>query len=324
MSEEATVEIEDIQKSLKAALDQIAKGHGSKGTATLQVENMSTQGGATQIHHTPSNSDPGSWAGSVERDVPENGATDDISENNVNYQGNGQMVKSILDKLAKGQPLTATEFALIKGAMPFGKEDDKEEEDDCKKGDYEEDMDKAKYSEDDMDKSVTSQVSNDESLKKGFEVTDFLSGWSNSVTKSLDAQNRALFKSITKYIDTRFEQLRTEQDNVTKSLAVAVGAAGDAALLSAQRVAEFEAGPAHAPKSITGLRALEKGGFGTASSAEEIISKAMNGDRGARTRINGVLAGMVERKECSPKAAIKYDCTGEISNELLQKVSAQL
>ena len=57
---------ETVSKALES-LQELAKGHKSGATATTRVESMSGVGGSTQVYHTPSNSDPGGWAGSTDR-----------------------------------------------------------------------------------------------------------------------------------------------------------------------------------------------------------------------------------------------------------------
>jgi len=74
---EKTVAEESVSKALET-LQDLAKGHNSRGTATTEVESMRDAGagagsdsGSTQVFHTGANSDPGTWAGTGQRKSPE-------------------------------------------------------------------------------------------------------------------------------------------------------------------------------------------------------------------------------------------------------------
>jgi hypothetical protein len=88
----ATVAREDFQKSLER-LEALAKG---------------------QLFHTPSNSDPGGWAGQKfegENDDPQN-----IDENGTDYGG---VKKALALKVEKSQALTPAEVLIIKAQNPY-------------------------------------------------------------------------------------------------------------------------------------------------------------------------------------------------------------
>ena len=119
---------EDVKKAL-GALQDVTKGHSSRGTATTQVESMQQGGvgagsdaGSTQVFHTPANSDPNGWAGSTAKDCGENGAHDAIAENGTDYDG-GAMYKSIKEEISKGQQLSPAEYSWFfeKGGMAYGR-----------------------------------------------------------------------------------------------------------------------------------------------------------------------------------------------------------
>lgn len=308
-----TFDLDKVKKSL-AALQDIAKGHASGGTSTTKVESMTGQGGATQIYHTPANSDPGSWAGSVARDVAENGATDDIAANGTDYGGNGNMVKAIMDKIAKGQPVTAAEYKVLeKGMMPFGK--DKKDKDDDDADDVEkgfEDKDK------DEDKTITKSISEDDDLAKGFDVVPFLEQWSAQVTKAIDARLDAMSKSITKHINTRISAQQADSGVITKSLADAMASVGATVVATHERLESLESTPARGARSVAGVQAIQKGSY--AGAEDDYISKALNGDPMAKAEVADALADMVTKGLCSPQEAILFDSVGHISTGLLNKV----
>lgn len=315
-----TLDMETVQKSL-AALASVVKGHSSKGTNTLAVESMAGQGGATQIFHTASNSDPGSWAGSVQRDVPENGATDSIDENGTDYNNQGQMVKGIMEKVAKGQPLTANEFSILKGFMPFGKDkgEDKDDKKDAKKAKPDDkDIEKGDLNiehEDDDDamektkKSITEQVASNADVADGFEVTDFLKSWSQALTKSLDSRFNRLESGL-QAVNTRVEAA----EGLSKSIGTALGGVGQTVVATAQRIAQIEEAPARGPKSATALNKSHN------ADGDDLISKAMNGDYHARAAIADQLSDLVVKGLASANDVVLFDSTGQLSAALANQL----
>lgn len=316
-----TLDMESVQKSLAALGSVLAKGHSSKGTNTLAVESMAGQGGATQIFHTASNSDPGSWAGSVQRDVPENGATDSIDENGTDYNNQGQMVKGILDKVEKGQPLTAKEYKILKGFMPFGKDKNKDEDKDDKakkaKSD-DKDIEKGDLSieHDDDDapmektkKSITEQVGSNADVADGFEVTDFLKSWSDALTKSLDSRFNRLENGL-QAVSTRVEAA----EGLQKSIGAALGGVGQTVVATAQRLAQIEEAPARGPKSATALNKSQNAG------GDDLISKAMNGDYSARVAIADQLSDLVIKGLATANDVVLFDSTGQLSAQLANQL----
>ena len=316
-----TVSLDRVAKSLEA-LTNIAKGHSSKGTVTTAVESMQGQGGATQVFHTPSNSDPGSWAGSVARDVPENGATDAIGADGTDYNGGAQMVKSILDKLAKGAPVTAQEYALVKSAMekgfPFGDKDEKKDDKDDKK------VEKAKDKDDDKDgnpfgKSLAAE--DQDQISKGFEVSAFLESWSNGLVKSLaDLETR-----LARRIDQRIAAFASDQGDFQKSLATALSDVGQTVVLTAQRMDQLEVAPARAPKAVQNV-AFAKGGYGgeAPSASEDILSKALHGDFRSKEVVGDIIADLVIKGHADAMDAVRFNSNGTLSPILQKKVADAL
>lgn len=114
-----------------------------------------------QLFHTPSDSNPGTWAGTGQEDQNEH--EDGIDENGTDYNG---VKKALANKVAKSKALSPAEVAIVKGdksaarksiaakigkgskltqaeswavrkGFPFGKDDDEEKDgkDPVKKGD---------------------------------------------------------------------------------------------------------------------------------------------------------------------------------------------
>jgi hypothetical protein len=114
-----------------------------------------------QLYHTPSDSNPGTWAGTGQEDQNEH--EDGIDENGTDYNGvkkalankvakskalspaevaivkgdRGNARKAIADKISKGTKLTAAESWAVHKGFPFGKDDKDKDDDqkDVKKGD---------------------------------------------------------------------------------------------------------------------------------------------------------------------------------------------
>lgn len=311
---------DDLKKALDA-LQNIAKGHNSRGTATTEVESMQDAGkgagsgnGATQVYHTPSNSDPQGWAGSTARDVPEDGATDSVSENGTDYvaQSAGLMKSVLEEKIAKGEPLTASEAALYahlsKGTPPFMKKDDDEDDDeDAKKAKSKDDDD-----DDDMGKSLTEYAQENDDVSKGLEVSEFLAGFADVVSKSLEAMESRIVSRVTRTVSSEAQSSGEFQ----KSLAEAVGRLGEAVTATAQRVDQVESQPAHAPQSVQNVHALEKGNFGgPATGGDEPLSKAL---------VAATLVDLVQKGEASAQDVLKYDSSGTLSPATEAKVRAAL
>lgn len=312
-----------LEKSL-ADLKNIAKGHASGGTATTKVEAMSGVGGASQVFHTPSNSDPGSWAGSRGEMVPEDGATDSVSTNGTDYAAG--MRKSILAKLHKGHTLTAEEVDFVsKGGMapPFGKKDE-DDKDDAKKGagvvsptdiaakahDDEEDDKKLvnRMVKDDAKKSLSDVASEIPSVQRGLEVSEFLAGFAEAVNKSL----RNLEERVVGRVLGAMSSESSSTGEFQKSLAEAVYNLGQAVTLQAQRIEQVETAPARGPKS-TQVAVMEKSFGGSPE-----------GDSLSKAQVLDGLGEMLTKGQVSPMSIIKFESTGEIDELTYGKVRATM
>lgn len=79
--------------------------------ALNRLETMA-KGGATQLHHTSSDSNPGSWPGGAQSDQNEH--EDGIDDNGTDYNG---VRKSLALKIENSEALTPAEVAISKGLV---------------------------------------------------------------------------------------------------------------------------------------------------------------------------------------------------------------
>jgi len=315
---EKKIETGDLQKALQS-LQDLAKGHNSRGTATTEVVGMASESGPTQVFHTASNSDPGSWAGSKGESED---WSDSIGPDGTDYKAAGaKMRKSILDKIAKGAALTQGEKNFVaKGGLdkfkdmdkgmapPFMKkdkdDDDKEVEKAAGHGDEAEDrklisemMDKDKKK--DVAKSFTDHAADNAAVKSGFEVSEFLAGFAQVMHKSLVSMEAR----ITDRVLTGIAKSDVEQGEVQKSMAEALARLGEVLAAQAQRIEQVESGPSRAAKST-----LSKSG---AEQQPQELSKS---------QVTGALVELVQKGQATAQDVLKFDATGELSPELRNKV----
>lgn len=291
----------DLNKAL-SNIESLTKSKGAGKTNSTKVESMVGEGGSTQIFHTASNSDPGQWAGSKAEDVPGNGVgVDKVSDNGTDLR----MSKSILAKIAKGQDLSEDEKKFVAKAM--------KEQDDVEKGMMPPQLQGKgdKDEEDEKDdkappfgKSLAQSAAEDQSLRHGFEVSDFLKSLVNKLSDRLDQMEKSFSKSIA--------AVREDQSTMAKSLLAGIGDVGTVVGASHRKLEAVEQGAARAPKS--------------ASASASALSKSMGGEGQplSKALVGDVLEVMMKSKECTPTDVLKFDATGEISRELEGKVRAYL
>ncbi len=303
---------------LKKSLDVLRKSSAAGGTNTTAVETMSAQGGATQVFHTSSNSDPASWAGSAGKDVTANGATDGISSNGTDYDGRGVM-KSIMAKVAKGLALSGVEKAILKAfseddkAMDkaFGAVADADDDKDDKDKENPFKAKKAMDKEDDKDevaKSLSDLAKGNPTLEAGFEMTDFLKEMVDTISKS----QSNLEARIARHVDARIGSLVT----MNKSLGDALAGVGDATVYTANKISQFENGPARGVKSVVqAAEPVSKGGFGGGQTGLEGLSKSQIAD---------CLANLMMSKSYNVTAqdVLKFESTGNLTPALRDAVVA--
>lgn len=306
---------ETVAKALEA-LQDLAKGHSSRGTATTAVESMQQAGvgagssaGASQIHHTASNSDPGTWAGSGQRRSPENGASDAVDENGTDYRGGAEMVKSILSKLARGIPLNAREAQVYadfaKGSFGADEKEEKAEKafPPPKGKDEDEDEDKEK----EMGKSLAQHAEANEEVRKGFEMSSFLAGWADVQSQALSSTQDRILGEVSKGLDS----LAGRQENFNGVLAKSLASLGEVLALQAQRIEQLESTPARGPKSV-----------GVEPVAKSFQGGEPEGEKLNKSIILDVMSDMVVKGELSATEVVKFESTSMLTPELESRVRA--
>lgn len=311
----------DLAKAM-AALQDLAKGHGSTGTATTKVETMVGESGPSQLFHTASNSDPGGWAGSSWRGE---GWEDSISSNGTDMDSVRKMAKSIaqgiMGKLTKGEALSARETNFVaKGGLNFlnAKDDDDKKDDkkDIGKSHADAAEDKKQIKEmvkpdamkPDVQKSLLDNVVENAATKPGFEVSEFLSGFVQVMHKSMQAMEAR----ITDRVVTAVVKGAADDAESTNALAKSLASLGEVLTLHAQRLEQIEGGAARGPKSQT----ISKAGPGPLDGGNggEVLSKAIVSER---------LLDLVKKSEATPQDVLRYDATGQLSPELMRKVASR-
>jgi hypothetical protein len=319
MSEDKTVAVESVAKALET-LQDLAKGHNSRGTATTEVESMRDAGtgagsdaGSTQVFHTPSNSDPGTWAGTGQRKSPEDGATDGVDENGTDYSGSAEMVKSVMEKAASGQALNDIDKAVLAAALSKGgmftnfsgtgkKSKDADEDDKSEKVEKAADCD----DDDDDDKKknpFAKSLEGNEDVAKGLEVSSFLSGWADVQGEALRGVEARLSKSLS--------GAHGEQREYNTELAKSIVGLAEVLTLQSQRIEQLESTPARGPKSAT---AVEKSfGEGGAPQGEEQLSKS---------QVLDAMTQMVVSGDLSATEVVKFESTNTLTPEIDSQVKA--
>ncbi len=317
-AQKVEVSPEDVKKALGALQDVVTKGHNSRGTATTQVETMQqgsagagSDAGSTQVYHTPDNSEKDSWAGSSGMSCPDDGAHDYIAENGTDYDG-GAVYKSIKEKIAKGQTLSPAEFSWFfeKGGMAYGIDKDKDKDKDVDKAqdvdkahDYDKDKDKDK----DMDKSLTDHASENETVRKGLEVSEFLKNFADVFQKSQESQESRIVERVVSLIKSE----SAESNEFSKSLGDAVTKLAELAVANGQRIEQVESQPARGPMSTDNVASLEK-------SFED--DNATGGAELNKGQVNDALFTMLQKGEIDRGVCLKFDATGQIDPGTLDKV----
>ena len=305
------VEQETVAKAI-SALRELSKGHSSGPTNATKVETMVGESGSTQIFHTASNSDPKSWAGST---WTAEQWDDFISSNGTDLESVRKMAKSIVDKLAKGQALTANELGFVtKGGLNFLKKDDEDKEkaekafppkkeEEVEKGHSDEAEDKKLVKEmvkpGAMNKSFGDLASEEPAVRQGFEVSEFLAGFGAVMGKSLAAMEARLMNAIA-------SEAR-ESTDMSKSLAEALANLGDVLSAHAQRLEQIEVAPARAPKSLT------KGG--------DVAPRAEGGESLTKSQVEELMVDMVQKGLIDKRDVLKFNHTGEMTPETAAKVT---
>ncbi len=259
---------------------------------------------------TGSGNEPKKWPGG--RKVEEgNEWSDSIQPNGTDYNGSAKARKSIAEKILKGEPCTAEEYAILKGDLDKSNDvekaqkEEKEEKDDKKGMDYKEDEKKAC-----MDKSMTKSVEASETLQETFEISEFLSEFSKSFSDGIDgveARNSQSIGEVREAIST----MATVQKSFNDALGEGITSlAHGLATLMDNKEAIAEA-PARAPKSESVAAAVLSKSQPASNNLEKgQILKAM---------FDLMVKGQIDKLEVT-----KYEVRDEISNSTMDLVQKSL
>lgn len=312
MSDNRKVALENIQKAISDMKD-VVKGHADGGSPNTRVATMQGEGGATQVHHTPSNSDPGGWAGSTGKECPGNGADDNVAADGTDYVPDaGGVFKSVMDQVAAGNITADVGLQIIKGMMAYAKKKDDqdmdkavEEDKDLDKAMDEEDQDDDEESEPLVKKSLAESVAEDETVSAGLEVSDILKSWSDStltgIEKSID--------SVEKRVSRRLAKSDAANAEYQAGIAKALSSLSQVLKVQSQRLEQLEGVPGRGPKSVG---YVEKSFAGAAPEGEKL----------AKSQILETMVTLAQSGEIPASEVIRFESTGDVSPGVYQQVCA--
>lgn len=299
---EKTQKLDKVAKALEALQaigEKIEKGHTSGSTVTTKVESFVGESGATQLYHTPSNSEPSSWAGSSKQGVSQE---DNIDANGTDYNGGGSVRKSVLDLVAKGKISSEEAEKLLKA---FDKVEAKKDEPDGDEG----------YEEDDKKKKEKPEFAKGKKVAKSFEEDVKASDEFVSIDGALDKFVEGVSKSLASLEETvatvvaKVDALATFQNSFSKSLATSVSSLAEAQLATFGRVEQVEQAPARGPKSIQ---------------SSQVIEKSIQPRNYTKTQVADGLFELVKKGEATDLDVSKFEMSGQITKSLEAKVFAHL
>lgn len=312
---------EELTKAL-TALQDLAKGSAGGSAPSTMVATEVAESGSTQLFHTPSNSDPGTWAGTGEE---HEAWMDHVDANGTDYKSAGKkMAKSIKAKLEKGESLSKNEAMFIaKGGMKPKFLKDKDEKPvekagpgpvdvavkamDAKKEDHDDEAEDKKLVKEmvkpgAVKKSLADYAQEDATVQHGLEVSEFLSHFAGVMHKSLVA----LEQRVAERVEATVSKAQSADAEVQKAMAEALGNLGEVLTVHAQRLEQIEAGPARAPKSQL---VKSQGDAGPAT------GEALN-----KSQALAAMVDMVQKGELSGADVVKYESTGEMTRATEAKV----
>lgn len=310
-----------------------------------------------QLFHTSGDSQPGSWAGSNQENTVDGQADDIVDENGTDY---GAVKKALAGKVAKGVKLTDAEVAISKGQNPlklisdkiakgqrlsnveawalkggmgmFGaakppvmkatSEDIQDPETEAKEGDSGEARSASR-----IDKSLETAVKNNEELKKSIKMSPFLLEFTKAMGSALEGTGdkvTEVVKAVTT-LAAKVEHLEKAmganwklQGDFNKSLGEAVVGLGQAASASADVANQAATGPARGPLSV--VKGGRQGG---------VVEKSFGGqDQGLgaleKSQLTGVLLDLHKSGHVTESDVIKYESTGQVSDQVIAKAKAYL
>ncbi len=266
------------------------------------------------------NSEVSSWPGGEKEEIGDNW-DDSIGEDGTDYKGKG-VRKSIAEKVMKGIPLTPHEVLILKGDMekaePFGgKETEEEEEAEEKAKKRPPKKEKEEEEEDEKEgmpfgKSFTDVLSENETVQKGVEVSDFLAEFAKSFGQGMGYLEQRITQNVIANVLGGLQQFASEQGEFNKSLAEAVVNIGHGLAGYIQQDAARSEEPAGPPKSQ-----LRQGQV-------QVIQKSQGGNGQfegmSKAQVLDQMTNLVEKGGLNPLEVVKFESTGEMSPGVEQKL----
>lgn len=302
------------QEDVKNALDNLKKGLKGSGNTTPITGSASGVGAPSQIHHMPDSSAVDSHAGTATEKLGTLGSEPEYSPNgtDVNY---GSIAKSVLELVAAGKMTMADGLEFLKG-LPYlegkGPTTGKDPKGAKDKDDKDEDKDDKKDKKDmKVEKSLEEIAAENADVAEGMDVSPFLKGLVESISKAIAAESAATRTEVLAAIG----RATSKQEGFNKSLVGAMDVIGEGLSATNARVEQVEATPAAAPKSTT-------------VAGNGILAKSFTGESVNLSR-NEILNAMFEmvtvKKSLSdPGALVKFESTGEISDKVMKQVIAHV
>lgn len=258
--------------------------------------------------------------------------------------------KLLATKISKGGVLTAAEQWVLKGHMdkgfPMAEEDDYEEtmkgdatpgasstpgtDDDASNvPDTHGGKDTSSEVEPDAKKSLGQHLDRSKVIQKGFEISPFLYELTNALGSVMSDSEARVIKSLAGVItglngriaslEKSLSASQSDQGTFNKSLAEAVVGIGEAQIGGSNAALQAARLPVGAPKSQfrtgagNGVQALQKsvgpGGLDMDLSKSQVVN---------------AMTDMVEKGLLNGMDVIRYEGNGEISSEVLSRVSAHI
>lgn len=268
------------------------------------------------------NSEVSSWPGGEKEEIGDNW-DDSIGEDGTDYKAQS-VRKSIAEKVMKGIPLTPEEVTILKGDMERlggkderGREEEEEEKEEPRRRrrgpppreEEEEEKEEGKL----FGKSFTDVLSENETVQKGVEVSDFLAEFAKSFGQGVGYLEERITQNVVGHVLGALQQFAGEQGEFNKSLAEAVVNIGHGLAGYIQQDAARSEEPAGPPKSQ-----LRQG-----SGQVQVLQKSQGGsafEGMSKAQVLDSMTNLVEKGGLNPLEVVKYESTGEMSPGVEQKL----
>lgn len=321
-----------------------------------RLESMAKGQGATQLHHTASDSVPADHAGTGTSDYQDE-HNDGISDNGTDYDGVKKALaakveksqaltpaevaivkgdfaaarKKISDKVVKGESLTGAESWVIKGADKPGKAGTPGEAKDATSvpdshaGESEQDEIEA-----DAKKSLGSAINQSQSLRNGIEMSPILAEFASAIGHALNGSETRVAKSVASALAPIVERVTQVEATINKSLAeqseynVASASAlygiGQFLQGSGQVAAQQAGMPAGGPVSQMRTQTPQPNNVVPIQKSFGPGGLPTGSEAMAKSQVLEVMSDLAVKGEISTLDVVKYDTGGGMSQHVQQKV----